>query len=105
MNAPWVEADGYVHICAGEFYPCPCCGDATSGDGINRPVCDDCRKPCPTCGIPSLTEFYVCTVWGRDGETSYSDGYFCADHVPDGDDMIPADAYVLEYDVQEIPGR
>jgi hypothetical protein len=126
MNAPWIEADGYVHICTGEFYPCPCCGDATSGDGFSRPPCDDCQKAecepnhdggyddcqrqCPTCGIPCLAEFYVFVVWGKDvpggTETDYSDAYVCSEHmtadVESGDALIPADAYVIECDVREL---
>lgn len=47
-------------------------------------------------------------MWTRDGETDYSDGYFCGEHVPieqeAEDTFIPAGAELLEYEVSELGG-
>ena len=115
----------YVSACLSMAYDCPCCDAIVmSGDDGARALCgdcqsadctpnrdgayDDCKRPCASCGDPRSADFYVCVVYARsDDETDYSDGYLCADHVPDKSDvpgvLIPTDATVLEYTVSELP--
>jgi hypothetical protein len=116
MTGSYPPAESVAH-------DCPCCGDIIySGpvgslcDDCLKAECepnregayDDCQRPCETCGVPSLADFYVCAVYiTSEGETTYSDGYVCESHViTDSRDvpgsLIPSDATVLEYDVHEI---
>lgn len=94
------------------MHDCPCCGHAVYGDDLLCSACQeadcdpggsDCQVPCD-CGTPALADFYFCVVFvGADGETSYSDGYLCAeDAVEDGAVYAPNGAEVLEFELREI---
>jgi hypothetical protein len=99
------------------MHDCPCCGDIIYGDVLLCDGCieagcepngegsyDNCQRDCATCGVPALADFYFCVVYvGADGETTYTDGYVCEDHVvEDGEVYAPAGAQVLEFELREI---
>jgi hypothetical protein len=105
-------------------HPCACCSDPVYSIAV---LCGECRTAecLPTtdasgetaytscqrtdcgCGDPRTADYYVCVIYSRsDGETDYSDGYICDEHLPNEDGMdvlIPSGAEVLESEVRELP--
>ena len=109
---------------------CPCCGYVVMSGGPDV-LCDDCQgadcepnghgaydncqQVCTSgCGSPRYAQFYVCVTYGRDlaygaTETDYAYAYVCDEHILShsemGEILAPSDAYVIECEITEIPGR
>lgn len=106
-------------------HPCGCCGDAVYSIAL---LCGECQEAdcLPTtdgsgetgyttclrtdcgCGDPRTADYYFSVVYIRpDGETDYSDGYACDEHmINDASDapgvLCPPDADVLEFEFSPL---